>query len=481
MRVDQGGVWDLRDLFEEKGFLLSPDLELGDDAGEFLKFLERMPDKPLVVTKELYYKFKSGRKKGPNYKVLFSYKEGKGKKVDINDWLIHFNKRYEKMSSLLKNRMEIKDALSIDRLKSSSGRTRATLIAMVMDKRKTSKDNIILELEDPTGIVNGIVSFRKRKVFEKAEELLPDEVIGVVGVKSGNFFFVEDIIFPDIPQKERKTSPVDGLAAFIADMHVGSKMFLKDHFERFIKWLRGEIGNEKQKELARRIKYLFILGDLVDGVGVYPEQYKELEVKDIYEQYSLFSKYVLQIPEDKIIFIIPGNHDAVRLEEPQPPIYKDLLEEVYGLDNVVMLSNPAYVNIHSYDDFPGFNVLLYHGYSFDFFVSNLEKLRAQGGYDASDKIMELVLRKRHLAPTFGAVPTAPLNEDYLVIEDVPDIFATAHIHKSKVGMYKNVILLSASCWQDTTTFQQRVGHHPEPGKVPIVDLKTGKVTVLNFI
>jgi len=52
------------------------------------------------------------------------------------------------------------------------------------------------------------------------------------------------------------------------------KQFLPREFEKFVSWLRGEVGDEKQKDIARKTKYIIVLGDIVDGVGIYPEQEK---------------------------------------------------------------------------------------------------------------------------------------------------------------------------------------------------------------
>ena len=54
------------------------------------------------------------------------------------------------------------------------------------------------------------------------------------------------------------------------------------------------------------------------------------------------------------IFVAPGNHDAVTLAEPQPPIPNDLFKEIKN-SNIHLLSNPAYVTLN------GLKVLVYHG------------------------------------------------------------------------------------------------------------------------
>ena len=146
-----------------------------------------------------------------------------------------------------------------------------------------------------------------------------------------------------------------------------------------------------------------------------------------------------------------------------------------------MVSNPSLVNIHSSEGFPGFDVLMYHGYSFDHYVSNTDAIRNRGGYNRADILMKFLLQKRHLAPTHASTLYIPdTNKDPLVIERVPDFFVTGHIHKSMAANYKNTTLICGSCWQSKTDFQERVGHNPEPSRVPIVNLKTRDIKILKF-
>jgi DNA polymerase II small subunit len=146
-----------------------------------------------------------------------------------------------------------------------------------------------------------------------------------------------------------------------------------------------------------------------------------------------------------------------------------------------MVSNPALVNIHAIDGFEGYNVLLYHGYSFDYYVANVDSIRNNGGYDRADLIMKFLLKRRHLAPTHTSTLYMPYaDKDPLVIDTIPDFFVTGHIHKAAVAKYKNITLISGSCWQSKTDFQEKVGHHPEPSRVPAVNLATREVKILRF-
>jgi DNA polymerase II small subunit len=171
----------------------------------------------------------------------------------------------------------------------------------------------------------------------------------------------------------------------------------------------------------------------------------------------------------------------MRIAEPQPPLYKDFAKPLWALPNVIMVSNPAIVNIGKSKNFTGFNVLMYHGYSFDYFVANVDYLRMNGGYDRPELIMKFLLQKRHLAPTHTSTLYLPdINYDPLVIDLVPDFFVTGHIHKSSVINYKGITLICGSCWQAKTSFQEKVGHHPEPSRVPLVNLQTREIKILKF-
>jgi len=415
-------------------------------------------------------------------KVLFSYTE-KSRKREIKDFVAFFNARYKAIEKMLLGRQELQNTTSISRILQKKDRETVSVIGIVKDKQYTKNNNIMLEVEDPTGTIRVVISKNKPELYNAAKEIIHDEVIGVIGTSGDRIIFSNKLVWPDIPYtKELKKAPDKAYAVFLSDIHVGSTKFLPEEFNKFLKWLNGTAGNDAQREIAQHVKYIFIVGDLVDGIGIYPTQESELEIKDIYEQYSRCAELLQQIPKHIPIIICPGNHDAVRIAEPQPPLDREFAKPLWKLPNVVMVSNPSMVNIHSTEDFPGFNVLLYHGYSFDYYVANVDTIRLRGGYDRADLIMQFLLQRRHLAPTHTSTLYIPdPDKDPLVIETAPDFFITGHIHKSSVSNYRNVTLISGSCWQSKTTFQEKVGHHPEPCRVPIVDLQTRNVKILKFL
>jgi len=145
------------------------------------------------------------------------------------------------------------------------------------------------------------------------------------------------------------------------------------------------------------------------------------------------------------------------------------------------VSNPATIKIGATEGFSGFNCLMYHGYSFDYYVANVDPIRQQGGYERADLIMKFLLKRRHLAPAHTSTLVNPSPEyDALFIDPVPDFFIAGHIHRTSVSNYKSTTLINGSCWQSMTSFQERLGHTPQPARVPLVNLKTRDINIINF-
>lgn len=413
-------------------------------------------------------------------KVLFSYC-GESKKRTVEDFVAHFNKRYEAIKKILLNRQELVNLLSINKILNKKEKENVSIIGIVMEKNITKAKNILLKIEDTTGQISVVINKTKPDVFEIAQNIIEDEIIGLVGFNDKDVIFANKILLPDIYPRELKKSPTQEYAVFLSDIHVGSRFFLEEKFLKFIEWINGNMGSDEQKTLTKNIKYVFIIGDLVDGVGIYPEQDKELIIKDIYQQYSAFTEMISKIPKEITIILCAGNHDASRLSEPQPVLSGEFVKQLFELPNIVFVSNPAMVNIGADDTFPGFDILMYHGYSFDYYISNVDYIRNNGGYDRADLVMKFLLQRRHLAPTHTSSLYIPdSTSDPLVISQIPDFFVTGHIHKTSIANYHHVTLISGSCWQSTTTFQEKVGHKPEPARVPIVNLQTREVKVLRF-
>jgi DNA polymerase II small subunit len=450
--------------------------EKKSDGRSYVKFVDYLKEGPSPVPVAVAVEAPSP------ITIKFSYDLTDIKKREYQDFVCYFNSRFADIERMLSVRSELTNLMSINRVNAKKERDTCSIIGIVAKKEYTKNKNLILELEDPTGRIKVLVNANKPDLFEQAKDIVLDEIIGVVGSNGDNILFSNALVWPDVPlTKELKKASEEAYAIFLSDIHVGSNTFLKDDFEKFLKWLRGEAGNDAQREIADKTKYIFIVGDLVDGVGIYPGQEEDLIIKDIFEQYKECARYLDMIPKDKQIIICPGNHDAMRIAEPQMVIYADMAAPLFELPNITMVSNPGIVNIHGSDDFPGFDVLLYHGYSFDYYAREVESIRNGGGYDRADLLMKFLLKRRHLAPTHTSTLYSPdVCGDSLVIKNIPDFFITGHIHKCAVSSYRNVTLVCGSCWQAKTAFQEKVGHNPEPSRVPIVNLKTRDMKIMKF-
>jgi DNA polymerase II small subunit len=287
----------------------------------------------------------------------------------------------------------------------------------------------------------------------------------------GNLLILEDVFFPEIPQKTPRKASAPVYAALISDLHVGSKKFMQKEFERFLLWLNGKFGNPYFREIASHVKYVVIAGDIVDGIGIYPGQAKELAIKDIRRQYDLASKFIEKIPDYIKLIVIPGNHDASRKALPQPAIPKDYADSIYEAREILSLGNPSIISLH------GVETLIYHGRSLDDVVAVVPGM----SYNTPDKAMKLLLQCRHLAPIYGQrTPIAPEKRDFMVIERIPDIFHAGHVHVLKHCTYRGTLIVNSGAWQEQTDYMKKMGCVPLPGIAPIVNLQTLQVTTISF-
>lgn len=467
-------------------------LEKGRDNALYNTFLDLMDynlsEEKKQVIEELFkehdeYKEDDEEKSDEaNLIVLKSFVAPPYKKITVLDFINYFRNRYEVLKKILLNRVELQGTVSINKLNYKGEGDNVSLIGLVLNKEKTKGGNYILTLEDITSEYKVLVTKTKEEIFSLVKDIVLDEVIGITGTMGNKIIFCRGIFFPDVPfSNELIKAKEDVYVAFVGDPHFGSSLFKEKIFLNFIKWINGEHGNAEEVEIAKKVKYLFIVGDVVEGVGVYPGQEDDLLIKDIYKQYEYAASLLSKIKGDVKIIICGGNHDAMRLAEPQPIFDEKIAKPLHDLKNVYLVSNPSLINIYSSKDFPGFNVLIYHGGSFTYYSEVVESIYVAGGQSRSDLIMKFLLQKRHLAPAYGSTLYLPAFDiDPLVIEKVPDIFASGHIHRLATGNYRNINLINASCWVSQSEDQLKRGIIPDPYKVPLVNLRTREVMVLNF-
>jgi DNA polymerase II small subunit len=367
------------------------------------------------------------------------------------DYLHYFRDRYNRLGGMIRSRC---GAMPIEGLTRNTRyrQEECTIIGMVVEVKVTTNGHRIAEIEDSSASIP--VLFRKdRPVFSDAERIIPDEVIGIKGKLSqdGKLFFAEQLYRPDIridniPYKSKQP----GKAVFISDVHVGSNTFLEECWNRFADWLSDS-----------DFSYLLIAGDLVDGIGIYPGQESELEIKNIYEQYDAFGAMMRDLPSRMKIIIAPGNHDVVRGAEPQPVIPQQFTKKFP--ENCMLVENPALVNLQ------GIRVLMYHGRSIDDMIG----LIPGATYEQSGLMMEEMLQRRHLAPAYGRkTPIAAGKTDRLIIDPLPEILHTGHVHIRGITTYRGVLGINAGTWQSQTAFQKQMNVSPTPAQAVVVDLQT---------
>jgi DNA polymerase II small subunit len=387
----------------------------------------------------------------------------------VDGFLEYFKSRYKKIGSLLRERMDVRDAVTISQIKKMPLRSKAKVVGIV--SRKTARGaRLFIELEDTEDSITAMAS--DQETVRRGLSILEDQVICVEALKyRGDLLIVNDFIWPDIPSGVQRRAEAPICTVFLADIHVGSRHFMGELFERFIRWMNLEIGRPSLRNLAGRVKYVVIAGDVVDGIGVYPNQINELDITDIREQYKVALSLISALPDYVEVIVIPGNHDAARNSLPQPPIPSEYTESFYQDSRIHMLGNPSRLLLD------GVETLVCHGKALDDVLSQTPGLTFHSPVNG----MELLLRCRHLAPFYGSTtPLAPEREDRLVITSKPDIFHMGHIHIYGSKRYKGVTMIASGPWQEQTSFQKRMNLTPTPGVAPVFDLHTHQLTPLDF-
>ncbi|HWQ48770.1 MAG TPA: DNA-directed DNA polymerase II small subunit [Methanosarcina sp.] len=387
----------------------------------------------------------------------------------------YFRDRYSRISEIIRGRINARPIESLKRRSfrrgGDGGSEEISIIGMVSDISSTTNGHKILSLEDPTGSFSVLIRNSDKELFEFASKILLDEIIGVTGsvTNDGSLMLATKLIQPDVPNNVQRRIESYGKAILISDVHVGSSQFMEDAWLDFLDFLKGESDSESMRELAASIRYLVVAGDIVDGIGIYPDQEMELDILDVYDQYRKAAEYLREIPEHIRVIISPGNHDAVRQAEPQPALPENI--QAYFPQNIVFVGNPAFLELD------GVRILIYHGRSIDDLVASIPGISYQ---EPAGAVLEM-LKRRHLAPTYGSrVSISPEKKDYFIIDPVPDIIHTGHVHTLGVQRYKNVLLVNSGTWQGQTEFQKRVNLVPVPARVPIVDLENFDVKILAF-
>ncbi|MEJ2261073.1 MAG: DNA-directed DNA polymerase II small subunit [Nitrosopumilaceae archaeon] len=412
---------------------------------------------------ESYFGIKDDQSIQCEYKVLFDPSSKITSGEGISGYNSLFASRFNKLKRIISDRPESRMIKPIASVKSAQSEDDMYVCGLVT-ARITERNITKLLLEDPSGSFEGIIF--DNELQKNADTLLNDQfIMARVGIGKNSGFIIKDLISPDIPDQASNKSESEVFAVFLSDLHIGSKYFMEEEFSEFVSWLSSP------DPVACKIRFVLIGGDVIDGVGIYPNQDKELVCQTIEEQLEKMVGLISKIPNHIKIFIMPGNHDPGRRALPQPAIPKKYNPSLWDKENVIMVGNPSIVSLN------GVKVLMFHGQSIDDIVKTTPGL----SYDSPTNVMKHLLRARHLSPIYGSqTPIAPELEDLMVIDEIPDIFHVGHVHRAQLDMYKGILLINSGSWQNQTPFQASVGMTPNPGIALMVNLKTFQVLHQNY-
>jgi DNA polymerase II small subunit len=390
----------------------------------------------------------------------------------VKDFVDYFNDRFSRLSRQLRMMSSSFETVKLRDAQNRQGRT-VNLIGMVYSRKITKNGHLLLEIEDEETLVPLLIP-KDSAMISQAAGIMEDEVLAFEAYMSNSLLIARGFASPGrlLQQRNRRLCNRPAKIAFISDLHVGSRWFLQKNFQQFLAFLAGKTG-EKEREVAEDIKYVSIAGDLVDGIGVYPKQERELVTKDIFAQYEILCDFLKAIPEHIEVIVAPGNHDAVRVADPQPALPLEFVKHVDDADNIHFVGNPSMHRVE------GLSLLIYHGTSVDGWIANNPNLR--DGYENPQKVAMEMLNQHHLCPRYGEDSIVPEPRDYMALDFAPDILHFGHVHRNGYAEnYNGTVIINSGTFQAQTDFQVSLGHIPTPCKVPIYGMDTGVLEVLDF-
>ncbi|MCL4345417.1 MAG: DNA-directed DNA polymerase II small subunit [Candidatus Thermoplasmatota archaeon] len=458
--------------FQGKGILLDPkalELMIEKSMGSSIVSLynQEISERGYIEVKDVLRLISKPQKREASLEEI-DFSEIKANS-SVDDFRRVFVSRYEKLKKIVVTSGKLREVSSISAVKRMP-KGYVKIVGMISDITETKNGHKKFRIEDTEDFMDVIIM---NKNSLSKELLLNDEVIGVIGSKpeassdrgkSEPVIFANEIIRPDIPDRMIDyTGREPEYVGSISDIHAGSKTFLRDSYSRMIQWIK------KSQDESANLKHLILSGDVIDGIGVYPGQENDLEIINPYEQYEYLAEFVNEIPEDIKVYIMPGNHDTVRLAEPQPA-FNGKIRDMFS-SNVRFLPNPYNLVLNKK------NITVYHGMA----LNDLIELIPGGSMDSVGSAIELMLKRRYMGSSYGGrTPIVPSQVDYHVMEQVPDIFITGHIHGHYTGNYRGVRYVNSSTWQSQTEYQKMMNYSPEPSILTLFDLNSMSVIKKNF-
>ena len=239
-----------------------------------------------------------------HHEILFDPTLNLASAEGVKGFTALFSSRYAKLKKIISNRPEAKLIKTISTVKSSKSKDEVYVCGLVTDRR-TDRNVTKITLDDQSGNMETIVIDEDLK--KVASGLLMDQLVmeKIVTSKNGGFI-VKDIILPDIPERATNRSKTEAYAVFVSDLHVGSKYFMEKEFLDLVAWFSSP------DPIAKKVRFFVLGGDVVDGIGIYPNQDKELVALNTQDQLKMLYDILDKVPKHIKVFIAPGNHDPGR-------------------------------------------------------------------------------------------------------------------------------------------------------------------------
>ena len=425
---------------------------------------------------------KHKEKTDENFKIIYDSNDKINSGEGVEGYTSLFRSRYEKSLRILSLRQNSKKVKKIEIIKQllnqpktntnsmSKEDSNSSLFAAGLIMNKEIRNNSYsITIDDQTGLLTATTYDED---LQKQISMLTVDQMVMIEFENGfkkRKSTIKNLYSLDVPDRIANKAKSEVFSILISDLHIGSKFFMEKEFQSFLEWLNGD--ENSNNEIISKIKYICICGDLIDGIGIFPNQDRELLEKDSYSQMDHATKILSKIPKHMKVFLIPGNHDLGRRALPQPSIPKKYAEKLYSLDNITMLGNPCMINME------GIKILMFHGQSLDDTIASIPGL----SYSKPAEAMKILLKSRHLSPIYGQrTPIAPEKEDMMIIEEVPDILHSGHVHVIDVDSYKGTLLVNSGAWQSQTPFQQTMGITPTPGIAIAINLSSLKPYKIDF-
>ena len=298
------------------------------------------------------------------------------------------SRRITRVKTLKKKNTDTGNQKSYMRHEQFSGSSSTTMVvAGLVMSRQFKRHGLEIVIDDFSGDLHAMGTTEDIK--KQGSLITTDQMVMLELENSGKSqnFVIKNIISPDIPDHLPNRAKSESYVVLISDLHVGSKYFMETAFMKFLNW----ISSADDDEIVRKIKFLCIGGDLIDGIGIFPNQDKELLELNINSQMSHVMDLLSRIPKHINVFVIPGNHDPGRRALPQPSIPRQNSEKLYTFQNFKMLGNPSLIELN------GVKILMYHGQSLDDIIGTIPDL----SYAKPAEAMKVLLRARHLSPIYG--------------------------------------------------------------------------------